>query len=160
MQLVLFRSRRQAGSNSTTQPNSLPSNRGRYFAVEEEAERTEERKAGDIPAADKHRAEDSPAVDIPAADKHPSDNLPVDNLEVEALQSEADLDYNNSSLVLPLRIKNRSPFSTQQKPISIPSMKPAGIQQKQREKTEERGGERVNGEDSEGLQCTEKKNGI
>lgn len=60
---------------------SLPSNQGRYFAVEEEAERTEERKAEDIPAADKHQEEDSPAEGIPAADKHPSDNLPEDNLE-------------------------------------------------------------------------------
>ncbi len=108
--MVFFRSTRQASSNSTAQPNSLPSNQGRYFAVEEEAERTEERKAEDIPAADKHQEEDSPAEGIPAADKHPSDNLPVDNLEVEALQSEADLDYNNSSLVLPVQINNRSPF--------------------------------------------------
>lgn len=78
---------------------------------------------------------------------------------MEALQSEADLDYNNSSLVLPVQINNRSPFWTQGKPISIPSIKAAGIQRNKR-KSEEREGERVNGEDSEGVEWTEKKSGM
>lgn len=159
--LVLFKSRRQASSNSTTQPNSLPSNQDRYFAVEEEVERIEERKAEDIPAADKHLEEDTPAADIQAADKHPSDNLLVDNLEEEELQSEADLDYNNSSLILPLEIKNRSQSPRQQNrnPIPPPNLPEFGETKKKSEE-KRREEERVNGgEDSEGVEMTEKKSG-